>query len=297
MDAPLVECVPNVSEGRDSARIARLVEAVATTPGVTLLHEHAGPGAHRSVLTFVGDPEPLLEASFRLARACVAEIDLRVHRGAHPRMGALDVCPFVPLRGTAMETCVGLARTLGARVAAELAVPVILYGAAASAPGRADSVARAARRVREPRDETRATGVDARLRPTGAPPVRGRVRDRCPRDPRRVQRHTREPRRRARSGNRPARPRVERRARRREGDRLDDRRVRPRAGVDEPHRSRHDAAARRVRPRRSARGIGRGRGLRLGGDRAAPALPLCCARGWRDGPPATAATRPTTRRS
>ena len=134
----MVECVPNVSEGRDPARIARLVATVETTPGVTLLHEHAGPGAHRSVLTFIGDPEPVLEAAIRLARACVAEIDLRVHRGAHPRMGALDVCPVVPLRGTSMETCVGLARTLGARVAAELEVPVILYGAAASAPARAD---------------------------------------------------------------------------------------------------------------------------------------------------------------
>ena len=138
MSAPLVECVPNVSEGRDSARIARLVEAVATTPGVTLLHEHAGAGANRSVITFVGDPEPVREAAFRLARACAAEIDLRAHRGAHPRMGALDVCPFVPLRGTSMATCIGLAREVGARVAAELGVPVILYGAAASAPERAD---------------------------------------------------------------------------------------------------------------------------------------------------------------
>jgi glutamate formiminotransferase len=138
MSAPLVECVPNVSEGRDPARIARLVETVATTPGVTLLHEHAGAGAHRSVLTFVGDPEPVGEAAFRLARACVAEIDLRHHRGAHPRMGALDVCPFVPLRGESMQTCVELARDLGARVATELGVPVILYGAAASAPERAD---------------------------------------------------------------------------------------------------------------------------------------------------------------
>ena len=138
MAAPLVECVPNVSEGRDPARIARLVESVGTAPGVTLLHAHAGAGAHRSVITFVGDPASVREAAFRLARACVAEIDLRQHRGAHPRMGALDVCPFVPLRGESMDTCVELARTLGARVAAELGVPVILYGAAASAPARAD---------------------------------------------------------------------------------------------------------------------------------------------------------------
>ena len=105
MASPLVECVPNVSEGRDPARIARLVEAVATTPGITFLHEHAGAGANRSVLTFVGDPGPELDAGFRLARACVAEIDMRQHRGAHPRMGALDVCPFVPLRGMPMATC------------------------------------------------------------------------------------------------------------------------------------------------------------------------------------------------
>src|SRR4030095_9487536 len=134
----MIECVPNVSEGRDPARIARLVVAVATTPGVTFLHEHAGAGAHRSVLTFVGDPEPVCEAAFRLARAGVPEIDMRLHRGAHPRMGALDVCPFVPLRGESMQTCVDLARTLGARVGAELGVPVILYGAAATAPERAD---------------------------------------------------------------------------------------------------------------------------------------------------------------
>jgi glutamate formiminotransferase len=138
MKAPLVECVPNLSEGRDPARIARLAAAVATTPGVGLLHEHAGPGAHRTVLTFVGEPEPVLDAAFRVARACVTEIDLRTHRGAHPRMGALDVCPFVPLRGMAMEACVGLARDLGARVGSELGVPVILYGHAASSPARAD---------------------------------------------------------------------------------------------------------------------------------------------------------------
>jgi glutamate formiminotransferase len=90
------------------------------------------------VLTFVGAPEPVGEAAFRLARACVAEIDLRAHRGAHPRMGALDVCPFVPLRGASMTGCVALAREVGARIGSKLGVPVILYGGAASAPARAD---------------------------------------------------------------------------------------------------------------------------------------------------------------
>jgi glutamate formiminotransferase len=138
MPFSVIECVPNVSEGRDGARIDRLARVVAAVPGVTLLHRDPGAGANRTVFTFVGEPEAVGDAAFRLARAAVAEIDLRRHAGKHPRIGALDVCPFVPLRGTLMETCRGLARSVGARIGAELEVPVFLYAQAATVEARQD---------------------------------------------------------------------------------------------------------------------------------------------------------------
>ena len=136
MSRRLVECVPNISEGRDAAKIKQVVDTISAVPGVQVLDVDPGADTNRTVITFVGDPEAVLAGAF----ACIAEaarvIDMRQHHGAHPRMGATDVVPFVPVEGVTMADCAELARRLGARVAAELAIPVYLYEAAASRPER-----------------------------------------------------------------------------------------------------------------------------------------------------------------
>ena len=109
----LVECVPNLSEGRDSAKIARLIQAV-DRPGVALLDRHSDPDHNRTVLTLAGHPDPLQEAIVALAARALDEIDLRAHSGCHPRLGALDVVPFVALEGVSPEACVALARRTAA---------------------------------------------------------------------------------------------------------------------------------------------------------------------------------------
>src|SRR4051794_19789638 len=105
---PLVECVPNVSEGRRPEVIDELARAIAV-PGVHLLDQSSDPSHNRTVYTFVGEPEPLQEAVLRLFASAIARIDLRVHSGVHPRVGAVDVVPFVPLGSTTMAECVALA--------------------------------------------------------------------------------------------------------------------------------------------------------------------------------------------
>lgn len=136
MSRRLVECVPNISEGRDAAKIKQVVDAISAVSGVRVLDVDPGADTNRTVITFVGEPEAVLAGAF----ACIAEaakvIDMRQHHGAHPRMGATDVVPFVPVEGVSMEDCAELARRLGARAAAELAIPVYLYEAAASRPER-----------------------------------------------------------------------------------------------------------------------------------------------------------------
>ena len=127
---PLVECVPNISEGRDSAVIADLIEEIART-GAKVLHVDSSFDAHRSVLTFVGSPQKVQDAAVRLCLAAERLIDMRNHRGAHPRLGAVDVLPFIPLSQYSLEDCSALAATVGRHVAEALAVPVFLYGAAA----------------------------------------------------------------------------------------------------------------------------------------------------------------------
>lgn len=133
---PIVECVPNVSEGRDPARLARLAGAVTATPGVRLADVHADPDHHRSVFSFLGPPAAVVAAALALADAVVAEIDMRAHRGIHPRIGALDVLPFVPLAGATMAEAVALAHTTGRALAARHALPVYYYGHAARRPER-----------------------------------------------------------------------------------------------------------------------------------------------------------------
>jgi len=133
----LVECVPNFSEGRDPARIQALAAAAGGVAGCAVLDVHTDPDHHRSVLTLAGTPDAVAEAAFRAAAEAVARIDLRGHDGVHPRLGAADVVPFVPLAGATMDDCAALARTTGERLARELDLPVYLYGRAARSPERA----------------------------------------------------------------------------------------------------------------------------------------------------------------
>ena len=132
----LIECVPNFSEGRDSAVLNAIQCAVEAVTGVQLLDVDPGVATNRTVFTFVGAPEAVKEAAFQ-AIACAQQlIDMRNHSGEHPRMGATDVCPFVPVQGCTLEECAQWARELGDRVGNELGIPVFLYEAAAASPHR-----------------------------------------------------------------------------------------------------------------------------------------------------------------
>ena len=131
----IVECVPNFSEGRRKGVVEALAEAGRTVSGVTILDVEMDPNHNRCVITFVADPEAAGEAAFRMTRRAVDLIDMNVHRGEHPRLGALDVLPFIPIRGVTMEDAVRLARETGRRIA-ELGIPVYLYEAAATRPDR-----------------------------------------------------------------------------------------------------------------------------------------------------------------
>ncbi len=134
--AKIVECVPNFSEGRRREVVDSIVAEARAVEGVTVLGCESDADHNRSVLTFAGPPEPVLEAAFRCAAKAAAVIDLRSHAGAHPRMGATDVVPFVPLGETTMEECVALAKRLGKRLGEELRIPAYLYAEAASRPER-----------------------------------------------------------------------------------------------------------------------------------------------------------------
>jgi glutamate formiminotransferase len=133
----LIECIPNFSEGRDPATVDAIVAAIRDA-GVTIVDHSADPDHHRMVVTFLGAPEAVAEAAFAGAREAVARIDLTRHRGAHPRMGAVDVIPLVPLGETPMSACVTLAHRLGERLARELALPVYYYEEAALRADRRD---------------------------------------------------------------------------------------------------------------------------------------------------------------
>lgn len=132
----IVECVPNFSEGRDPARIARITAAIEAVPGATLLDVDPGAATNRTVVTFTGEPEAVLEAAFQAIRTAAEVIDMRSHKGEHARMGATDVCPFVPVAGVTMEDCARLAERLGERVGRELKIPVYLYERAAKSERR-----------------------------------------------------------------------------------------------------------------------------------------------------------------
>ncbi len=136
MPRQLVECVPNFSEGRDAAKIDAIVQAVLAVPEVVLLDREADADHNRSVLTFVGPPAAVADAAFRAVEKAVALIDLTKQRGAHPRIGAADVVPFIPIEGVTLEECVHLAERLGAEIWSKLRVPVYLYESAARRPER-----------------------------------------------------------------------------------------------------------------------------------------------------------------
>ena len=132
----IVECVPNFSEGRRPEVIARLVEAVESVADTAVLDTHVDADHNRSVITFVGGVDAIVEAAVRVAARAAELIDLRHHAGVHPRVGALDVLPFVPVRGVTLEDCIHLAHAAGARIAREVGVPVYFYESAARRPDR-----------------------------------------------------------------------------------------------------------------------------------------------------------------
>jgi len=133
--APVLECIPNISEGRDQSVVVRVLEAVRGLPGVTLLDYSSDADHNRSVITFLGAPDAVLDAAVALCRAAFERIDMRGHAGAHPRIGAVDVVPLVPVRGLSMDEVVGYAHRLGERIGA-LGVPVFYYEHAATTPER-----------------------------------------------------------------------------------------------------------------------------------------------------------------
>lgn len=137
----IVECVPNFSNGRDPEVYGRIVEAISGVKGVQVLDVSADPDHNRTVVTYVGPPDEAVEAGYRAIAAAKELIDLDQHKGEHPRIGATDVFPFIPIRGVTMEDCVKLAQRLGKRVGEELGVAVYLYGAAATRPERASLAA------------------------------------------------------------------------------------------------------------------------------------------------------------
>lgn len=132
----LIECVPNFSEGRDRAVIKQITDAIESVEGVRLLDVDPGEATNRTVVTFVGDPESVQEAAFRGVRKAAEIIDMSRHHGAHPRMGATDVCPLIPVSGVTLEEAAEMARDLGRRIADELNIPVYAYEASALKPGR-----------------------------------------------------------------------------------------------------------------------------------------------------------------
>src|SRR5581483_5023191 len=136
MPTPLVECIPNFSEARRPEVIDQIVAAITSVEGARLLDRSSDLDHNRTVITYAGPPEAVEEAAFRAIKRASELIDLNHHTGEHPRIGATDVCPFVPISGVTMEDCVAIAKRLGERVGRELQIPVYLYEYAAQSPER-----------------------------------------------------------------------------------------------------------------------------------------------------------------
>ncbi len=133
---PLVECVPNFSEGRRLEAVQQIAAAIGTVDTACILDKHIDPDHNRSVITFVATPEQIVEAAVAGVRRASELIDMRAHQGVHPRLGATDVLPFVPVRGVTIDDCVALAHQAGERIARELSIPVYYYERAALRPDR-----------------------------------------------------------------------------------------------------------------------------------------------------------------
>lgn len=136
MEKRIIECVPNFSEGRNHQVIKKITDAIESVKGIKLLDVDPGEATNRTVVTFVGEPEAVVEAAFRGVRRAAELIDMNTHHGAHPRMGATDVLPLIPVSGVTLEECAEMARTLAQRIAAELKIPAYCYEAAAYKPER-----------------------------------------------------------------------------------------------------------------------------------------------------------------
>ena len=132
MQKQLIECVPNISEGRDAEKIQTIAKIVETVPGIKLLDKDPGAATNRTVITFVGEPEPVIEAAFLLIQKAAELIDMRSHSGEHPRFGATDVCPLVPIANISLEETATYAHKLGKRVGEELGIPGYFYETAAT---------------------------------------------------------------------------------------------------------------------------------------------------------------------
>ncbi len=132
----IIECVPNISEGRNKEKIEEIIRNLQKT-GVKILDYSSDPDHNRSVITFVGDKDSVKEGALQVARDAVRLIDLRHHKGTHPRMGAVDVIPFIPVKGVKMEDCIEISKEVGKQISEELKVPVYLYAESATVPERA----------------------------------------------------------------------------------------------------------------------------------------------------------------
>lgn len=134
----IVECIPNISEGKDIGKINAIAEEAKDTPGAYLLDIYTGATTNRTVLTLAGVPEAVEEAIYKIFKKTSELIDMRNHKGVHPRIGALDVCPFIPFKNVTMEECVSITRDIGEKVAEKLKIPVYLYGKSATGKKRSD---------------------------------------------------------------------------------------------------------------------------------------------------------------
>ncbi|MFC2125532.1 glutamate formimidoyltransferase, partial [Bacteroidota bacterium] len=134
MTSKIIECVPNFSEGRDMNKIKQITDSISDVKGVKLLNVDPGMATNRTVVTFVGDPESIIEAAFRGIKKAGEILDMQTHKGEHPRMGSTDVCPLVPISGITMDETVEYAHRLGNRVGEELGIPGYFYENAALTP-------------------------------------------------------------------------------------------------------------------------------------------------------------------
>jgi glutamate formiminotransferase / formiminotetrahydrofolate cyclodeaminase len=160
----IIECVPNFSEGRDMEKIRQITDEIESVEGVLLLDVDPGKDTNRTVVTFVGDPESVCEAAFRAVRKAAQVIDMSKHSGAHPRMGATDVCPLVPVAGVTMEETAEYARKLARRIGEELSLPVYCYESAAFEEKRRNLASVRAGEYEGLKKKAGRSGMEARLR-------------------------------------------------------------------------------------------------------------------------------------